>query len=347
MNKKFFVWVVILIMAMPCSWAADKNVVVSIKPLHSLVQAVLGDTDTAYLLMPAANSPHHFYLRPSQVKALHNADVIFYLSDDFEIFLKATLASLPESVNAVAVVHTAQLDLLKPRSGGIWKESAASRQPSPQRTKHDDHNGHDDHNDHHDHNGHKDRDDHNDHDDHNGHHGHAHHAEHDMHVWLDPVRAQAMATAIAAALAESFPEQRSVYQANAEQLKQQLQQLHQQLQTTLTAIVDKPYIVFHDAYQYFEKRYQLSALGSIEATPGDLPSPQRLRNIRARIMEAQAQCVFNEPQFADDMTAQTIVEGTKIKIGTMDPLGVGIEAGPRAYFQLMHRLAASLRNCLM
>jgi zinc transport system substrate-binding protein len=166
-----------------------------------------------------------------------------------------------------------------------------------------------------------------------------------MHIWLDPANAKALAAAIATALGEADPSNASAYQANAERLRQQLDELDRSLRERLAAVTDRPYIVFHDAYQYFEHRYGVNAVGAITINPTVRPSARRLGEIQARLRKLDAACVFAEPQFEPTLV-DTVIEGTSARTGVLDPLGAALDAGPDQYFQLMNGLADALVDCL-
>jgi zinc transport system substrate-binding protein len=171
------------------------------------------------------------------------------------------------------------------------------------------------------------------------------HGEADMHIWLDPENAKVLAAAIASALADADPSNAAVYQANAESLRQRLDELDRSLRDRLATVADRPYVVFHDGYQYFEHRYGVRAVGAITINPTVRPSAQRLGEIHERLEELDAACVFAEPQFEPTLV-DTVVEGTSAKKGLLDPLGAALDAGPDQYFQLMNSLADSLVSCL-
>jgi zinc transport system substrate-binding protein len=171
------------------------------------------------------------------------------------------------------------------------------------------------------------------------------HGETDMHVWLDPGNAKALAEAIANTLADADPDHGAIYRANAERLRQRLDELDRSLEDRLASVADRPYVVFHDAYQYFEHRYGVKAVGAITINPTVRPSAQRLREIHARLEQLDAACVFAEPQFEPTLV-ETLIEGTSAKRGVLDPLGAAADAGPNHYFQLLNGLADSLVDCL-
>ena len=167
-----------------------------------------------------------------------------------------------------------------------------------------------------------------------------------MHVWLDPANAIAMTEMIVATLAEVDPEHADAYRTNGEQLTQRLEALDARLTDHLTPLAGEPYIVFHDAYQYLESRYGLSPAGSITLSPDRQPGAARLTEVRDRIRETGALCVFAEPQFEPRLVT-TVVEGTDARTATLDPLGAEIADGPDLYFTLLEELGGSLRACIL
>ena len=189
-----------------------------------------------------------------------------------------------------------------------------------------------------------------DHDHDHGHdHGHGEAAEgvlsFDPHVWLDPANAKAMAAAGAAELAKADPANAAAYTANAENFARSLDTLSDEIAADLAPVKTVPYVVFHDAYQYFEKRFGLAAAGSISDVSAAAPSAKRLREVRRKIADVKAACVFREPQF-DSKVVQTVIEGTGAREGTLDPIGAGITPGPGGYQQLLKDLSKNLKACL-
>jgi zinc transport system substrate-binding protein len=166
-----------------------------------------------------------------------------------------------------------------------------------------------------------------------------------MHIWLDPANAKAIAAAVASALGAADPDNAAAYQANSARLQRALDELDRSLEHRLASVAGRPYVVFHDAYQYFERRYGLSAVGAITINPTVRPSAGRLQEIQGRLEELGVACVFAEPQFEPTLV-DTVIEGTTIEKGVLDPLGAALEPGPEQYFQLMDGLAASLTDCL-
>jgi zinc transport system substrate-binding protein len=287
--------------------AANLNVVVTIKPLHALVARVMGETGSPQLLVQGNLSPHTYSLKPSDAARLNGADVFFRMSEAMEPFTARVAKSLPRRVQVVTLQDTPQLLLLERRTGASFE-----------------HNGHG-----------------------NGR-GKSHSHDHgaiDGHAWLDPVNAKLMADRIADILGEKAPAQAADLRANAAQLKADLDALSAELARELAPVAGKPYIVFHDALQYFELHYGLQPAGSIAVSPEVPPSVGRVAALRARVAQGSAVCVFAEPQL-DTRLVNAVVEGTSARVGIIDPEGSRIEPGPGHYFALLRNLARDLKACL-
>jgi zinc transport system substrate-binding protein len=295
--------------------AEPLNVVVTIKPIHSLVSAIMQGAGEPQLLIDGAGSPHSYALKPSQARRLNAADIIIRVSENLESFLEKPIASLSGRAKVVTLAEIQGLKLLPVREGGAFDE-------------HDDEHGAE----HADHTGAKE--------DHaQGHEGH------DSHLWLNPANAAAIADHLALIFAEARPEMADVFKANAKALKERLDELDMTLRRSLAPLKGKPFIVFHDAYQYFEDAYGVPAAGSVTLSPERQIGAARLQEIRQKISHASAACIFSEPQFKPRLLA-TITEGTDAKTGVLDPLGAALPSGKDQYFQLMTNLADSLRQCL-
>lgn len=301
--------------------AEAPKVVVSIKPIHSLIASVMQGVGEPTLLVRGGASPHSYSMKPSDAKALSAADLVVWVGPELESFLEKPLKANAPKATRLTLMELKGLTLLETREGGAWEA--------------------------HDH-GHKGGHDHKGHDHKHDHKGHDHDDEHEelnSHIWLDPANARAIVTATAEALAAKDPAGAEAYRTNADRTLQQLDALDAELKAALAPVKDKPFVVFHDAYQYFEARYDLSAVGSITVSPDRRPSAKRLSAIRAKIGGLGAACVFAEPQF-EPALVQTVVEGTKAKTGVLDPEGTELPEGVALYPTLMRNLAASLRGCL-
>ena len=288
---------------------ADIKVVTSIKPVHSLVSGVMVGVGVPSLIIDGAGSPHTYSLKPSQAKQLQDAKLVFWMGDELETFLEGPIENIAQNATAIKLIDTRGLKKIKFREGGIFDE-----------------NGHDDH----------DEKDHEKHDDHG-------HGEFDPHVWLDTVNAKAIVHEIEEALVKADPEHASIYEANAHKMMEKLDTLTAELREELEPVHEKGFIVFHDAYQYFEQRFDLAAIGSITVSPEAMPGAERVSELREKILELNATCVFSEPQFEPKLV-ETLVEGTGARTGVLDPLGATLAKGPDLYFQLIRNMASSLKN---
>jgi len=282
--------------------AISSEIVVSIKPLHSLVSAVTEGSNSVSLVIDGSMTPHNFALKPSHAKLLNNAKIFFYIDDEFESALKKTVRGLPKSVKVIRVSKIKKLRLLSTRADDNWKED-----------------GHD-------------------------HHDHGHNSN-DLHVWLDPNNAIEIIKSITKELSAIYPENINTYKKNAKNIIKEIKTTDVLIKSMLEPIRNKPYIVFHDAYQYFEKAYSLKSVGSILVDPELPASAQRIIKIRSKIKSLNAHCVFKEPQYRAKIV-KTVIDGTTTKIGILDPLGADIKSGPDMYTNLLKNIAENLNACL-
>jgi len=294
--------------------AADApKVVVSIKPIHSLVAAIMQGVGTPDLIVDGAASPHTYALKPSNARSLQEAKVVFWVGPGMEAFLQKPLAALGSNATIVELDDAPGITKLKFREGGAFEP-------------------------------HDDGDEHEASDDHA--HGHNHdHGEFDTHLWLDPHNAKAMVSEITTSLVAADPANALTYQANQKALNDKLDALDTEIASTLAPVKDKPFIVFHDAYQYFEHRYGVRVSGSITVSPETIPGAQRVAEIHSKVADLGATCVFAEPQFEPKLV-NVVLEGTSAKSGTLDPEAATLPQGPDLYFDLMRGIASSLKACL-
>jgi zinc transport system substrate-binding protein len=291
-------------------------VVASILPVHSLVAAVMAGRGTPRLLVRGAASPHDYALRPSDAQALQEADVVFWVGPGLEAFLAAPLRALATDARVVPLQAAEGVRLLPARAGGAWpSHDHAAEHAAEQGAGHD----------------HAPRPD---------------PAAADLHIWLDPANARAMVDAIVRALSAADPEHAGGYRAAGTAVQARLDRLAAEVEAVVEPVRETPYIVFHDGYHYFEARYRLKPVGAITLDAEQSPGAARLREIRARIADSGAACVFAEPQF-EPAVVHTVTAGTSARTGSLDPLGATIEPGADAYFVLMRALARDLRACLL
>ena len=302
---------------------AEPKVVTSIKPIHSLVSYVMDGVGRPDLLVDGSSSPHTFQLKPSHATMLQEADIVFWIGEDLESFLETPLDSIAANAKRVTLMDSDQIELLKFREKNVFDDH------------HDDHDDHDEHEDH--------ADGHDEHDEHEGHDDHAHHhGEHDIHFWLDPEIAKSIVNITARELSEIDPNNKSTYEKNAANAIDDLEELINVTRSKINS--DATYIVFHDAYQYFEQRFGIEVIGALTVNPEVLPGAKQLSEIREVIEHENVNCLFSEPQFNPSI-ANTIAKDTGIKAAVLDPLGAELEPGKDLYFDLISDMASSFENC--
>jgi zinc transport system substrate-binding protein len=240
MNVRFLAFAISLL----CStsvFAETPKVVVSVKPIHSLVASILGETAEPLLLIDGGASPHTFSLKPSHASALNQAALVFWVGPDLESVLINPMDNLVQEGSSVPLIHADGVSLLEAREGGIWG----------------DHAHHDEH----------EEDTEEEH-------------SFDPHIWLDIQNAIAITKTIERRLSQTYPELAPSFSENANTLRTQLNVLDQELREQLAPVSETPYYVFHDAYQYFEKSYSLSPLGAVTVNPEVKPGARRLTEMK-------------------------------------------------------------------
>ena len=296
---------------------AEISVVTSIKPLHSLTSYIMEGVGEPELIIDGVASPHNFQIKPSHAKMLQNADLVIWIGEDLESFLPTALKSIPKDAVVFELLDQSGLKKLKFREKNIFKG-------------HDDH-GHDEHA--------KKEDDHDDH----GHDDHGHgHGSFDPHIWLDPANAKVIVKKITNQLSKIDKDNASKYKANSKKVIKDLDGLIKEVKNEINK--DASFVVFHDAYQYFEKRFGLSVIGALTVNPDVMPGAEQLSEIREVIEHEKAKCIFSEPQFNPNII-NSIASDTGVKTGVLDPLGANIDKGKNMYFDLIKDMSNSLKDC--
>ena len=318
---------------------ADIKVVASIKPIHSLASYLMNGVAKPDLIVDGYASPHGFAMKPSHAKMLQNADLIFWVGEDVENFLEKPLGSIAKKAEKIELMQIKGLQVLKFRERNIFDE-------------HDDH-GHDDHDKKEDHDSHAKKEDHDDHgkkedhddhgkkEDHDDHERHAH-GEFDPHIWLDPINAKVILNEMVAHLIENDPKNEAKYKSNLDEALKDIDKLTIDVMTELSNSVSS--IVFHDAYQYFEKRFNVNILGAFTVNTDVMPGAEQLAEIREIIEHDKVACVFSEPQFNPDII-KAVAKDMNIKTGVIDPLGATLNPGKDLYFSLIKNMSASFKGC--
>ena len=302
MKSKCILSLIFILLIPIISYSTEKRIVATIKPLHSIIVNIV-DNEDVELLLDGNTSPHDYYLKPSDIKKIKNADLIFYIDDNtIESFLRKALKTVAES-NKVSISKNKRINLLPIREGGIWEEEIA-------------HEGHD----------------------------HAH-GEFDPHVWLSTNNAIRITKEIVKELSKINPSKKNMYKKNALVFINQIKENKKNITMEVESIRDESYIVFHDAYQYFEKEFKLNPAGSISLNPEISPTPKRISEIKSKILSQNIKCVFKEPQFPSKVV-QTITKDTTAKEGILDPLGSDLSPGKELYINLINNISKNLNECL-
>jgi len=308
---------------------AQIKVVASIKPIHSLASYLMDGVAKPDLIVDGYASPHGFALKPSHAKMLQNADIIFWVGEDIESFLEKPLKSIAKKADKIELMEIKGLTKLKFRERNIFEG-------------HDDH-GHkeDDHDDHakkeddHDDHGHDDEHKEDGHDDHG-------HGEYDPHIWLDPMNAKVILGEMAEHLIENDQKNEAKYKANLKKAHKDIDKLTKKVKSELNK--DFKSIVFHDAYQYFEKRFGINILGAFTVNTDVMPGAEQLAEIREIIEHDKVSCVFSEPQFNPDII-KAVAKDTNVATGVIDPLGATLNPGKDLYFDLIGNMSKSFKGC--
>ncbi|MGD9783198.1 MAG: zinc ABC transporter substrate-binding protein [Hyphomicrobiaceae bacterium] len=309
---------VMLMAVAPPLRAAGLDVVVTVKPVHALVARVMQGLGEPKLLIDGRASPHAFSLRPSQARVLAEADVFVRVSPDLETFTQKTAGLLKKGARVVTLMDAPGLQVRPTRKTATFGE--------------DDHDKGSHHKDDHGHKGQHHDDDHD-------------HGATDTHIWLDPENAKVIVGYVAKVLSEVMPQSKEIFARNAEAARGEIDATSTEVRAVLIPAAGRPFVVFHDAYQYYEQRFGLTALGALTLHPEVTPSARRLTSIRAELREHGGGCVFAEPQFPERII-NAVTEGTNWGKGVLDPLGADLAPGPQLYGQLLLGLAATFAGCL-
>ncbi|MGR5141568.1 zinc ABC transporter substrate-binding protein ZnuA [Photobacterium sp. DNB23_23_1] len=300
----------------PSLYAQDLKVVSTVKPITMIVQELTQGVTSTETLLPAGASPHDYALRPSDARKLNDADLVIWVGPELERFLTKILEDKEN------VLTLTEQDSIHFRHYGEAHDEHAGHD-------HDDH-GHDDHAGH-------------DHDDHD-HHGHSHDGI-DPHLWLGPEQAVQAAQVITDKLVALDPAHKDKFEANLVNFIDEVKTAMVAIEQTLTPVVDRGYFVFHDGYGYFEEQFGLNNLGHFTVEPDRRPGAKTLISIRNSLKDQHAHCVFSEPQFSPAVV-DSVVRGTGVNIGTLDPMGTDIAYGDGSYVEFLQTLGNSFSQCL-
>jgi len=331
--QTFLIIILFSIFSLVSSANAEVKVVTSIKPIHSLASYVMDGVGKPDVIVDGYNSPHGFSLKPSHAKMLENADLVIWVGEDLEAFLEKPLEAIAKKAKNIEVMDLKGIKKLKFREKNIFEG-------------HDDHghgehkeHGHDEHKDEHKEHGHDEHKD--EHKEHDGHEGHAH-GEYDPHLWLDPMNAKVIVKEITKQLVQLDSKNSAAYKANSKKALADIDKLTKNIKKDLSK--DLRFVVFHDAYQYFEKRFGIQVLGALTVNTDVMPGAEQLSEIREVIEYEKVNCIFSEPQFNPSII-KSIAKDTKVKTGILDPLGAKLDKGKNLYFDLLNDMASSFKGC--
>jgi zinc transport system substrate-binding protein len=312
---------------------AEIKVVTSIKPIHSLASYLMDGVGKPDLIVDGYNTPHGFSMKPSHAKMLQNADLIFWIGEDLESFLEKPLNSIAKKAEKIELIEIKGLNVLKFRERNIFDEHDHDDHAKKE-DDHDDHAKKEDSND--DHDDHAKKED--GHDEHEGH----GHGEYDPHIWLDPINAKVILKEMTEHLVENDSKNASTYKSNLDKALKDIDKLTMDVMTELNESISS--IVFHDAYQYFERRFSVKILGAFTVNTDVMPGAEQLSEIREIIEHDKVKCIFSEPQFNPDII-KVVAKDMNIKTGVVDPLGATLNPGKNLYFDLIRNMSASFKGC--
>lgn len=293
----------------PAPTLATPQVLVSVLPVHALVAALMRDIGEPQLLAAAGQSPHIHSLKPSQVQRLQSADLIVWVGPQLEPSLGKIIRQRRTAPRLLTLMEHPEIARLPIRGNRVSRQAHATKheiEAAPETVQE---------------------------------------AGYDPHLWLSFANAKAIVRIVARELAHLDAANRDRYATNAEHLVARLEQFQQSLRARLRAVTDSPYVVFHDAYRYFEEEFGLRALAAVTTHPDRPPGAKRIRRIKHLIQTQNVRCVFSEPQFMPKLV-DALVADSRAQTATLDPLGVALQPGPEAWFQLLQDLADSFVNCL-
>ncbi|UDG80860.1 High-affinity zinc uptake system protein ZnuA [Candidatus Hartigia pinicola] len=284
------------------------DVVASIRPLAFIISGIADGVTDTQVLVPNGSSPHDYALKPSDLKKIQQADLFVWISHDMEIFLNKPLKTLSQNKQLVLSEQSNIQSLLI---------------VSNKTGEHNYDYIHSTINKHHKHN----------------------HGKYNMHIWMSPEIAKQAALAIHNRLIVLYANQKEILDINLRKFNRNIAKTNKNIIKILKLTKKKKYFVFHDAYGYFEKYYQLAPLGYFTINPGLQFGAKKLHRIRTQLIKNKTKCVFSEPQFSPTII-KTIIKNTGTIMGTLDPLGNKIKIGPESYMQFLTQLSQQYATCL-
>ena len=300
-------WYTLLLLLLPTHvYANQPNIIATIRPLHALVQSVVGESATVQLLLNDSESVHSVQLKPSHMRTMLSADIVFYIAPEFEPFMAPAIENFDASTRAVSMAESKNLILYPQRKQAIAED-----------TEEHNHHAHDHHN----------------------------HAAMDYHIWLSPANAIAMLYHIEKQLSTRFPDNASVYHTNTTTAVARIQALDAALKAKLQPHQTQPFIVLHDAFQYLEREYQLHNAGALSSASSTALSANSMQSARQLITTHKVRCVVSDPS-TSARVQKALVQDANIHTTTIDTIGYAHTPSSELYIQLMLGIANQLTLCL-
>jgi zinc transport system substrate-binding protein len=317
MSKHLFPAVAALVLTSGAALSDPLRIATDILPVQSLVAMVAGDLALPDVIVRPGASPHGYALRPSDAQALQDADAVIWIGESLTPWLEESLDTLAPDAVRVTLMDVAGAEVLQVREDNVFRG--------------DDDHGDDDHAHDHDH----------DHDDH----GHDHSGG-DPHLWLSPANATLWVAEITKTLSTLDPTHAATYAANAEAALAEIDAAVAEATALLEPLSGKPFVVYHDAYQYFETSFGLTTAGSLALSDAAPPSAARIAEIRDLVAEGGIICAFSEPQFDPGLIESVFGSETEVRVAVLDPLGTELGAASGLYPALIRQLAERIAGCL-
>lgn len=160
--------------------------------------------------------------------------------------------------------------------------------------------------------------------------------------WTNPQQAIALIAPLTKLIIASDPDNKSEYQKNAENLILQLKSMSQEIKTSLAPFANTHFMTLHDTYRGFNSNFGLQQGKAIERNGA--VGAKTLAKLRHETRQSNMRCVFGEAG-ENPAILNTLLEGTSVKIGTLDAMGNNLAAGPRYYENLIRQIADTYLAC--
>lgn len=165
-------------------------------------------------------------------------------------------------------------------------------------------------------------------------------------MWLAPQNAALWLDAIAEVLSESDPSNAAIYRENAETGRAVIAEAGAEIEGLLDDAAPGSFVVYHDAFQYFEYAFGLETLGSLALSDARPPSAARVAKIRSAVAGSGVACAFSEPQFDPRLVDTVFGQDSGVQVAVLDPLGSALTSGPGLYPALIGEIGRTIADCV-